>query len=115
MVARIVATQGDEREMGDIASRTIGSQTEEGIVAKKDENTGTAEACIEVAERMTAAWEEAIAESKGKLTTETRLLVGMRGALGAVRGDTPASWILAVISRALGYKGVKDEVEEPTS
>lgn len=80
-------------------------------MAKKDEGTGTAEACIEVAERMTAAWEEAVGESKGKLTPETRLLVGMRGALGAVRGDTPAAWILKVISRALAYKGVKDDVD----
>lgn len=67
--------------------------------------------CVELADRMTEGFEEAVGASKGKLKPETRLVVGIRGALGAVRADTNAGWLVKRLGRALAHKGVTEDVD----
>lgn len=66
---------------------------------------------IVIAQRMASGWEDAVGDSKGELTPQTRLLVGMRGALGAVMHGDTAGWIAATLTQALAELGVTEDPE----
>lgn len=66
---------------------------------------------IGVGQRMSSGFEEAVGDSKGALTPETRLLVGIRGAVNELRPDTTAAWMAATLTQALAELGVTEDPE----
>ena len=68
--------------------------------------------CVEVAERLASGFEEAVDASKETLTPNARLLVGIRGALNAMRAETEVGWIHTTLTRTLAHLGVSEDAGE---
>lgn len=66
---------------------------------------------IGVGQRMASGFEDAVGDSKGALTPETRLLVGIRGAVNELRPETTAAWIARTLTQALAELGVTEDPE----
>lgn len=81
-------------------------------MAKKDEDKLTMDECIEVADRMVIGFNDAVADTLPAMAGDRTLLVGIRGALSAVRADTKADWIIETLGRSLVGKGVEAKSEE---
>ena len=81
-------------------------------MAPKDKQGLDLAECVDVGKRMVAGFENAVGATKKKLAGNTRLLVGIRGALGAVREETNAGWIIRTLGRVLSYKGVTEEDDD---
>lgn len=59
-----------------------------------------------VADRLVEGFNEAVASSEGKLDKRMSLLVGIRGAMAAVRKETTCGWVHRSIGNLLATKQI---------
>lgn len=76
------------------------------MAEQKSPNAATLREARAVADRLIDGFNEAVGDSQGALDKDMSLLVGIRGALSAVRSDTKCGWVHKMIGNLIDEKQI---------